>query len=192
MKIEANNIRAGNVLEHQGDLWVVSKTPQHTQPGKGGAFVQVEMKNLKTGVKLNERFRSNDDVERVRLDQKDHQYLFHDDQWVTLMDTETYEQIPIPCHMFGSNGDDVPFLRDGLVLIVEFYGETPVAVHFPDNMVWRIAQADAVIRGQTATSSYKPAVLENGVRVMVPPFVESGDNIVVKIEDRTYMKRADG
>lgn len=187
MKINANSIRAGNVLEYNGKLWVVSKTPEHTMPGKGGAFVQVEMKDVKTGVKLNERFRSSENVERVRLDQNDYQYLFGDDDTVTLMETESYEQIAVNRELLG---DAAVFLQDGMIVTVESYEGSPLSVSLPDTVVLTITEADPVVKGQTATSSYKPAILENGVRVMVPPFIESGTRIVVRTEDSTYVERA--
>jgi elongation factor P len=187
MKINANSIRAGNVLEHNGRLWIVSKTPSWAMPGKGGAFVQVEMKDFKTGTKLNERFRSNDEVERVRLDQKDYQFLYMDGDMMTLMDNDTYDQITINKDILG---DRSAFLQDGMIVTVESYEESPINVTLPDTVILEIAEADPVVKGQTVSSSYKPAVLVNGVKIMVPPFIESGTKVVVKTDDASYVERA--
>lgn len=186
-KINANSIRQGNILEHNGKLYIVSKNPDHTMPGKGGAFVQVEMKDIQTGTKLNERFRSTESVERVRLDQKDFQFLYLEGDKVVLMDNETFDQIELNQEIFG---EKIPYLCDGMMITVEFYQESPLSVTLPDSVVLEVTEAEPVIRGQTATASYKPAILANGVRVMVPPFVGSGDKIVVKTEDGTYVERA--
>ena len=186
-KLNANSIRAGNVLEHNGKLWVVSKTPEHTMPGKGGAFVQVEMKDIKTGTKLNERFRAAESVEQVRLDQQDYQYLYREDNIITLMDLQSYEQITVDAALVG---DAAVFLQDGMMVAIESYEGTPLSVTLPDTVILTIIEADPVIKGQTATSSFKPSIVENGVRVMVPPFIESGTRIVVRTADSTYVERA--
>ena len=165
MKIDGNAIRPGNVIEHKGGLWRAVKI-QHTQPGKGGAYLQVELKNLKDGTKLNERFRSSERVERVRLEQKDYQFLYADGDLLTFMDSQTYEQISL-------NEDQ------------------PLGVRLPETVERAVTETEPVVKGQTASSSYKPALLENGVRVMVPPFVDPGDRVVVNTEDRSYAKRAD-
>ena len=188
MNMNANSIRAGNILRYKNDLWVVSKTPMHTMPGKGGAFVQVEMKNVKSGTKLNERFRSNEDVERVYLDDRAYQYLYRDDDVVTLMDNESFEQLTVPNELFGER---LPFLQDGMVVKIESFEEKPISAHLPEHVILKIVEAEAVIKGQTATSSFKPALLENGVRVMVPPFVEADTMVIVRTEDATYVKRAE-
>lgn len=186
-KLNANSIRAGNVLEHNGKLWVVSKTPEHTMPGKGGAFVQVEMKDIRTGTKLNERFRAAESVEQVRLDQQDFQYLYTEGTIITLMDLESFEQITVDKDLVG---DAAVYLQDGMMVAIESYEGAPLSVSLPDTVVLEISEADPVIKGQTATSSYKPAMLENGVRVMVPPFIEAGTRIVVRTADSTYVERA--
>jgi elongation factor P len=186
MKINANSIRAGNVLEHNGRLCVVTRTPDHTMPGKGGAFVQVEMKDIKTGTKITERFRSSEDVERVRLDQKEYQFLFLDDNHLNLMDTETFEQIMIDKELIG---EKLAYLQDGMIIIVELYEDTPIKISVPDTVVLRVAETEPVIKGQTAASSYKPAILENGMRIMVPPFIDPDTKIVVKTEDDSYVER---
>jgi len=187
MKINGNAIRPGNVIEHQGKLWRAVKI-QHTQPGKGGAYLQVELKDLKTGSKLNERFRSSETVEKVRLDQKDYQFLFADGDLYTFMDTENYDQIAITADLIGE--DQVPFLQDGMAVMMESYEGDVIGIALPDTVVLEVTEADAVVKGQTASSSYKPAVLENGVRVMVPPHIEAGTRIVVNTADASYVERA--
>lgn len=187
MKIDGNSIRPGNVIEHQGRLWRAVKTA-HTQPGKGGAYLQVELKELRDGTKLNERFRSSEKVEKVRLDQAEYQYLFSEGDMHTFMNTETYEQIELNADIVGE--DNVPFLQEGMVVTLESYEESPISVALPDTAVLEVVEADAVVKGQTAAASYKPAMMDNGVRVMVPPFVEIGTRVVVNIADRTYVERA--
>lgn len=186
MKINGNAIRPGNVIEHQGGLWVAVRI-QHTQPGKGGAYMQVEMKNLQDGRKTNVRFRSADTVERVRLDTKDFQYLYADGDMLVFMDQDTYEQIQLPADLLG---DAAAFLQDGMEVMLEMWDEKPISVQLPEQVEATIVEADAVVKGQTASSSYKPAVLENGVRVMVPPHIEAGTRIVVDVYERTYVGKA--
>ncbi len=187
MKINGNAVRPGNVIEHQGRLWRAVKI-QHTQPGKGGAYLQVELKDIRDGTKLNERFRSSESVEKVRLDQREYQYLFNDGDMYTFMDNETYDQIAIASDLIGE--DQVPYLQEGMTVIIESYEESPIGVQLPDSVALEVVEADAVVKGQTASSSYKPAVLENGVRVMVPPHIEAGTRIVVSTQDGTYVERA--
>lgn len=187
MKIDGNAIRPGNVIEHKGGLWRAVKI-QHTQPGKGGAYLQVELKNLKDGTKLNERFRSSERVERVRLEQKDYQFLYADGDLLTFMDSQTYEQISLNK---DDVGDPVVFLQDGMAVQIELYEDQPLGVRLPETVELAVTETEPVVKGQTASSSYKPALLENGVRVMVPPFVDPGDRVVVNTEDRSYAKRAD-
>jgi elongation factor P len=186
MKINGNAIRPGNIIEHQGRLWRATRI-QHTQPGKGGAYLQVELKDVRDGTKLNERFRSSETVERVRLDSKQYQYLYKEGDQYTFMDNETFEQITLPEDMIG---EPAAFLQDGMQVTIESYEESPISVTLPDTVTMRIVEADAVVKGQTASSSYKPALLENGVRVMVPPHVESGTRIVVNTSDASYVERA--
>ncbi len=186
MKIDGNNIRPGNVIEHQGGLWVAVRT-QHTQPGKGGAYLQVELKNLRDGRKLNERFRSSAKVEQVRLEQRKHSYLFENGGMYTFMDLETYEQIDLSAEMIG---DRAVFLQDGMEVVVESHEGSPIGVSLPQNAIYEIVDTEPVVKGQTATSSNKPATLDNGSRVMVPPFVGTGDRIVVNIEECCYVERA--
>lgn len=187
MKINGNEIRPGNVIEHQGELWRAIKT-EHVKPGKGPAYLQVELKNLRDGRKLNERFRSSETVERVRLEQQDYQYLFEADGKYTFMDTETYDQVEIDGALLG---DSAVFLQDGMQVTVEAYDGAPLGVVLPDQVVLEVTETEPVVKGQTAASSNKPAIMDNGVRVMVPPFVNTGDRIVVNTEDCSYIKRAD-
>ncbi len=185
-KINGNEIRPGNIIEHDGGLWVAVKT-DHVKPGKGGAFAQVELKNLRDGRKLNERFRSADKVERVRLEQKDQQFLYEQDGLLTFMDSETYEQIGLAADLLG---DRRPFLQDGMTVTVEYYDEEALSVSLPDRVTCKIVETEPVVKGQTAANSFKPALLDNGVRVMVPPFVGEGEDIVVSTETFEYVERA--
>ncbi len=185
-KINGNEIRPGNVLEHDGGLWVAVKC-DHVKPGKGGAFAQVELKNLRDGRKLNERFRSADKVEQVRLDQKDQQFLFESDGMLTFMDSETYEQIALPAEILG---DRRPFLQDGMTVHIEYYGDEALNVTLPVKVICKVVETEPVVKGQTAANSFKPAILDNGVRVMIPPFVGTDEDIVVNTELFEYVERA--
>lgn len=186
MKINGNAIRVGNVIEHNGRLWVAVKT-QHTQPGKGGAFLQVELKGLTDGTKLNERFRSSEAVERVFLEEREHQFLYGDADEFTFMDQETFEQIALAADMVG---DAAAFLQDGMNVNICMYEGKPLSVALPDTVIMEVVEADPVVKGQTASSSFKPAKLANGVRIMVPPHIESGTRVVVNTVDATYVERA--
>ncbi|OYW44597.1 MAG: elongation factor P [Sphingomonadales bacterium 32-68-7] len=186
MKISGVDIRPGNILEYEGGIWKVAKI-QHTQPGKGGAYMQVEMKNLQDGRKTNVRFRSADTIERVRLDTKDFQYLYADGEDLVFMDKDTYEQIQLPADLIG---DAAAFLTDGMDVTLEMWDEKPISVALPEQVEATIVEADAVVKGQTASSSYKPAILDNGVRVMVPPHIGSGTRILVDVYERTYIGKA--
>ncbi len=186
MRINGNAIRPGNIIEHNGRLWRVAKT-QHTQPGKGGAYLQAEMKDIRDGTKLNERFRASESVEKVRLDEAQFQFLFADGDEVTFMETETYEQITLNRELLG---EPAVFLQDGMTVTVQSYEGSPIGVELPDSVIMEVVEADAVVKGQTASSSYKPAVLENGERIMVPPHIEAGTKIVVATADGSYMERA--
>jgi elongation factor P len=187
MKISGNEIRPGNVIEHRGSLWIAAKT-QSVKPGKGGAYNQVELKNLLDGTKLNERFRSSETVERVRLEQKDFQYLYGDAETLTFMDLETYDQIQIPADFIGERA---AFLQDGMKVTVELHEGRPINVSLPEQVTLTVVEADPVVKGQTAASSYKPAKLENGLRIMVPPFVQAGEKVIVATEDSSYVRRAE-
>ena len=187
MKINAVTIRPGNIIEYEGGIWRAVKI-QHTQPGKGGAYMQVEMKNLIDGRKNNVRFRSAETVERVRLDTKDFQFLFADGDMLTFMDKENYEQINLARDVLG---DAAAFLQDGMDVVMELWEDRPISVQLPDTIEAMIIEADAVVKGQTASSSYKPAILENGIRIMVPPHIGAGTRIVVDVYAQEYVKRAD-
>ena len=187
MKITANSIRAGNVIVYNGDLWVVSKTPDHTKPGKGGAYVQVEMKNLKTKNKLNERFSSSEYVEKAQLEHKDLQFLYFEGNNLVLMDNETFEQILVNKEILGPR---LPFLENNMMLRVQFYEEEPLEAELPPTVIVEIMQTDPVIKGATVTASYKPAILTNGIKVMVPPYLTDEEKIVIKTEDISFVERA--
>lgn len=187
MKISGVDIRPGNIIEYEGGIWRAVKI-QHTQPGKGGAYMQVELKNVIDGRKTNVRFRSAETVERVRLDTVEYQFLFADGDDLTFMDKETYEQIVISRDMVG---DQAAFLTDGMDVMLEMYDEKPISVQLPQFSEHEIVEADAVVKGQTASSSYKPALLDNGVRIMVPPHITTGTRVIVDTGEVTYVKRAD-
>ena len=187
MKINGNEVRPGNVIQHQGSLWVAVKV-QAVKPGKGGAFAQIELKNLLNGSKLNERFRATETVERVRLEQKDHTFLYREGEMLVFMNSENYEQIELNEDFVGERAN---FLQDGMTVTVEFHEETPIGVNLPDQVTLCIAETEPTVKGQTAASSYKPAVLENGVRVMVPPFISEGEKIIVDTVEVAYLRRAD-
>lgn len=187
MRINGNEIRPGNIIEHKGELWRAVKI-QHVKPGKGGAFAQVELKDIRNGTKLNERFRSADSVERVRLDQMAYQYLFADGAALTFMHQENFDQITIQADLVGD--DQLPFLTDGMVVDIDMYEGDPISVTLPEKVICTIAEADAVVKGQTASSSYKPAVLDNGVKILVPPHIESGTDVVVNTTTGDYVERA--
>ena len=186
MKISGVDIRPGNILEFEGGLWRAVKI-QHTQPGKGGAYMQVELKNLIDGRKSQNRFRSSETVERVRLDTKDFQFLYVDGDMLVFMDKDSYEQITLPRELLG---DAAAFLQDGMDVVLELHEERPISVQLPDQVEATILEADAVVKGQTASSSYKPALLDNGVRIMVPPHIGSGTRIIVDVYEQAYVGKA--
>ncbi len=185
-KINGNEIRPGAVLEHNDGLWAAVKV-DHVKPGKGGAFAQVELRNLRNGSKLNERFRSADKVERVRLEQKDQQFLYESDGMLTFMDTETYEQIELPAEILG---DRRPFLQDGMTAVIEYYESEALNATLPQKVTCKVVETEPALKGQTASKSFKPALLDNGVRVMVPPFVGPDEDIVINTETMEYSERA--
>ena len=187
MKINGNEIKPGNVIEHRGDLWVAVKT-NAVKPGKGGAFNQVELKSLTGSTKLNERFRASETVERVRLDQREFSFLYEQGDALVFMNNETYEQMELAAEFVG---DRRAFLQDGMNVVVELHEDRPIGVRLPQQVTLEIAEADPVVKGQTVSSSYKPATMENGVRVMVPPFISAGEKIVVDTDEITYVKRAE-
>ncbi|MBV7256664.1 elongation factor P [Pacificimonas sp. WHA3] len=187
MKISGVDIRPGNIIEFEGGLWRAVKI-QHTQPGKGGAYMQVELKNLIDGRKSNNRFRSSETVEKVRLDTKDFQYLYAEGDMLTFMDVENYEQVMLPSDLLG---DQAAYLQDGMQVMLEMYEDRPLSVQLPEQVEAEIVEADAVVKGQTASSSYKPAMLDNGVRIMVPPHISTGTRVIVDTTTNEYVKRAE-
>jgi elongation factor P len=186
MKINAIDIKPGNVLEHSGRLWLVLKR-ELIQPGKGGAFAQVEMRDLKTGTKTNERYRTQETVERVSLDEKEMQFLYFDGDHATFMDNDTFEQLTVDRELIGEPAD---FLKDGMICTIQLYEGTPMSVTLPQSVTMTVVEADPVVKGQTASSSYKPGKLDNGRRVMIPPHIAAGTRIVVNTSDGTYIERA--
>lgn len=185
-KINGNEIKPGTILEHDGGLWAAVKV-SHVKPGKGGAFAQVELKNLRDGRKLNERFRSEDKVEQVELERRDQQFLYETDGTLTFMDTETFEQVELPADLLG---DRRPFLQDGMTVKIEYYGTEALNVALPPKVTCRVVETEPVLNGQTAAKSFKPAILDNGVRIMVPPFVGTDEAIIVNTETFDYAERA--
>ncbi len=186
MKINGNAVRPGNVIEHQGRLWRAVKI-SHTQPGKGGAYLQVELKDIRDGTKLNERFRASESVEKVRLDERPHQFLFADGDEYTFMDTESFDQITLASEIIG---EPALFLQDGMIISVQSYEGSLISVQLPDTVTMEVTEADAVVKGQTASSSFKPAMLENGQRILVPPHIAAGTRVVVNTADGSYVERA--
>lgn len=186
-KIAGNEIRPGTLIQHDGGLWIAVKT-QAVKPGKGGAYNQVELKNILTGTKLNERFRSDAAVDEIYLEKKDYQFLYASGDMLTFMDMESYEQIEIERDFIG---DRAQFLTDGMKVLVQTYEGKPIGVQMPLQVVLTVTEADPVLRGGTAAPSYKNAVLENGLKLLVPPFIEAGTKIVVATEDGSYVKRAE-
>jgi len=186
MKVNAIEIRSGHVLEHDGKLWAVMKH-EIMQPGKGASVIQLEMRDVRGGQKTNVRFRTQEAVERVQLDDYSYQFLYADGDLFTFMQQETFEQIEVPGDAIG---DVKVFLKDGMICQVRSYQGEVISVSLPQSETYEVAEADPVVKGQTASSSYKPAVLDNGAKVMVPPHVATGDRIVVRIEDATYMEKA--
>jgi elongation factor P len=186
MRINGNAIRPGNIIEHKGGLWQAVKI-QHTQPGKGGAYLQVELKNLRDGTKLNERFRAAENVEKVRLDEKQYQFLYADGDLLTFMETETYEQITLDRDLVG---EQAVYLQDGVMTTVMSYEDEPLTVQVAETVILAVTETEAVIKGQTAAGSFKPAILENGVRTMVPPHIETGTRVVIATADGVYRERA--
>jgi elongation factor P len=186
MKTNANSLRVGNVIEFQNQLWKIIKR-EHVKPGKGGAYIQVEIKNIITGNKSNTRFNSSEDVEVAFVEQKNFQFQYFNQDDLVVMDMESFETFELRKELVG---EALPFLSEGMEIRVEYCNEKPISIFLPLQVKAKIAQSDAVVKGQTAASSYKPAILENGARILVPPFVESGEEIIVNTEDFTYVSRA--
>jgi len=185
MKINAGEIRVGMLLEYKNDLWQVLKT-QHVKPGKGGAFAQVEMKSLNKNTKLNERFRSSETVEKASLEETTFNYLYSDEANYFFMDPKTFEQIEIKKETVGDKGK---LLTENLQVSVSFYNENPLSIELPNQVQCKIETTDAALKGQTVSSSYKPATLNNGLNIQVPPFIEAGDEIVVDTRNLEYIKK---
>ena len=186
MKINGNAIKQGNVIEHKGALWVAVKT-SHVKPGKGGAFAQVELKNLRDNTKLNERFRSSETVERVILEEKKATYLYEDGDKLVFMDAISFEQKFLLKELIGEKSE---LLEDGMEVILNSFNDEAISVDLPDTIIVEILEADAVVKGQTASSSYKPAKIKNEIRILVPPHIETGTKVVIKTEDRSYVERS--
>ncbi|WP_440928122.1 elongation factor P [Candidatus Pelagibacter sp.] len=185
MKINAGEIRVGMLLEYKNDLWQVLKT-QHVKPGKGGAFAQVEMKSLNKNTKLNERFRSSETVEKASLEETTFNYLYSDEANYFFMDPKTFEQIEIKKETVGDKGK---LLTENLQVSVSFYNQKPLSIDLPNQVQCKIETTDAALKGQTVSSSYKPATLENGLNIQVPPFIEAGDEIVIDTRNLEYIKK---
>jgi elongation factor P len=185
MKLYASEIRVGMLIEYKNDLWQVLKT-QHVKPGKGGAFAQVEMKSVNKNTKLNERFRSSESVEKASLDETKFSYLYGDETDYYFMDPKTYEQINIKKETIGEKGK---MLTENLEVSISFYNEKPLTVELPNQVTCTIDTTDVALKGQTVSSSYKPATLDNGVNIQVPPFIESGDKIIVDTRTMEYIKK---
>ncbi len=185
MKISANEIKPDMHLEYKDDLWEVLKT-KHVKPGKGGAFNQVEMKSLNKNTKLNERFRSNDTIEKASIDEIKYSYLYDDANNYFFMDSKTFEQINVDKKILAEKGN---FLSENLEVTINIYNEKPISIQLPNQINCKVDTTDAALKGQTVSSSYKPAVLENGIKIQVPPFIESGDTIIVDTRSIEYVKK---
>jgi elongation factor P len=186
-KITGVEVRPGTMIEHQGQLWMAVKS-QAVKPGKGGAYNQVELKNIENGSKLNERFRSSEMVEEIHLEKKDFQFLYASGEMLTFMDMETFDQIELAADFVG---DQAAFLQDGMKTLVQMHDGKPLGIKLPVQVTLTVTEADPVLRGGTAAPSYKSAVLENGMKIQVPPFIEAGERIVVATEDGSYVRRAE-
>ena len=185
MKINASEIRIGMLLEYKNDLWQVLKT-QHVKPGKGGAFAQVEMKSVNKNTKLNERFRSNETVEKASLEETSFNYMYEDETNYFFMDPKSFEQIDIKKKIVGEKGK---LLTENLEVTVSFHNESPISVELPKQVTCKIDSTDVALKGQTVSSSYKPATLENGLNIQVPPFIEAGDEVIVDTRNLEYIKK---
>ena len=187
MKIDGNQIKVGNILEINSKLWRVIKT-QHTQPGKGGAYNQVEMKELINGTKMNERFRSSESVERAILNEKKFQFLYKNDDQYVFMDNTSFEQIEIGIDIISNTQSS--YLIENDFITINFYENQPVSIELPSNIAIKVIETESVVKRQTATSSYKPAILEQNIKTLVPPFIEVGDKIVISTNDSSYVEKA--
>ena len=185
MKINAGEIRVGMLLEYKNDLWQVLKT-QHVKPGKGGAFAQVEMKSINKNTKLNERFRSNETIEKASLEETTFNYLYKDEINYFFMNPKSFEQIEIKKNIIGEKGK---LLTENLEVIISFYNELPISINLPNQVVCKIDSTDVALKGQTVSSSYKPAILDNGLNIQVPPFIENGDEVIIDTRNLEYIKK---
>ena len=185
MKINANEIKPGMIIEHKNDYWNVLKT-QHVKPGKGGAFAQVEMKSVGKNTKLNERFRSSETIEKASLEEINFNFLYQDEDKYFFMDPKSFEQIEIKKEIVGEKGK---LLTENLTVSVSFYNETPISVDLPNQVTCKIETTDVALKGQTVSSSYKPATLDNGLNIQVPPFIETGDSVVIDTRNLEYIKK---
>ena len=185
MKINASEIRVGMLLEYKNDLWQVLKT-QHVKPGKGGAFAQIEMKNVNKSTKLNERFRSSETVEKAALEETKYNFMYEDENNYYFMEPKSFEQIDIKKDLIGEKGK---LLTENLEVSISFYNEAPLSVDLPNQVICKIDSTDAALKGQTVSSSYKPAILNNGLNIQVPPFIEVGDEIIVDTRTIEYVKK---
>lgn len=186
MKVNGNNLKAGMIVSHKGGMWKVIST-QSVKPGKGGAFAQVELKNLKDSSKLNERFRSSEVVERLYVENKTFQYSYNDGDTYHFMDTNTYEQISLDKNIISELNI---FLQDNMIVTIEFIENNPVSIKLPEHIIEEVTDTEAVIKGQTAASSFKPAILSNGYKIMVPPHIENGTRIVISTTNFSYVEKA--
>lgn len=186
MKVNASQLRAGNVVEQNGKLYVVLKA-QNIQPGKGAAVTQIDMRGMIDGIKTNERFRTTEQVERVFIEFREFQCLFREGDVCTFMDNETFDQVTMTAEQIG---EQAQFLQEGMKVKISLYEGNPVAVELPQTVVLRVTDTEPTTKGQTAASSYKPAMLDNGVRIMVPPHIGTGTRVVVRIDDASYIERA--
>ena len=186
MKISGNEIKPGMLIEHKNDLWEVLKT-QHVKPGKGGAFNQVEMKSINKNTKLNERFRSSDTVEKAAVEEIKYNYLYEDEKSYYFMNPKNFEQSEVNKNLIGEKGK---FLKENLEVLISFYEEKPIQIELPNQIICKIESTDVALKGQTVSSSYKPAILDNGIKIQVPPFIENGDDIFVDTRNFEYIKKA--
>ena len=186
MKINANEIKPGMIIEHKSDYWNVLKT-QHVKPGKGGAFNQVELKSITKGTKLNERFRSSETIEKASLEERDFQYLYSENDNLIFMNSKNFEQINVSKEIIG---DDEKILKENMEVIIEFYEDKPLIVTLPKSADYEILDTEAVVKGQTASSSYKPAEIQNNVKIQVPPFINQGDVVSIDCQSKEYIKKA--
>ena len=186
MKISASEIKPGSIIEYKNDLWRCLKS-QTVKPGKGGAFNQVELKSITKGTKLNERFRSSETIEKASLDEREYQYLYSENDNLVFMDSKNFEQINVPKEIIG---DDEKILKENMEVKIEFYEDSPLIVTLPKSADYEILETEAVVKGQTASSSYKPAVIQNEVKIQVPPFINQGDIVSIDCHSKEYIKKA--